>query len=173
MPVVLFDACASAARITAGYARTQSIPDPDQDPLIAEFLRLVRQTGADIAAHDPRTREVLETRAHERDESALIETRDVILPLANAVAEVSEGELAAALPQDAETATNPAADQEERRVAGFRLTGRMIRVGAVSGVVGLGAVGAAIIGIREIIWVAQLPQWQLFLKALWRYLGMA
>lgn len=172
MPMVLFDACRSAVRITLGYAATQSIPAPEQDPLIAEFLRILRETGADIAGHDPQTRDVLSRRELLRDDAVLIAHRETILPLVEAVAGASEGELALSLPEDADRATDPAADPEVRRDSAFRLAGRMVRVGVVTGVLGPGAVGAAIAGAREIAGLAAHPAWQVFLKAVWRFLGM-
>jgi hypothetical protein len=153
-------------------AAIQSIPAPEQDPLIAEFLRILHETGADIAGHDPQTQNVLALRAMAHDDTALIADRETLPPLVEAVAGASEGELALSLPEDADRATDPAADPEVRRDSAFRLAGRMVRVGVVTGVLGLGAVGAAIAGAREIAGLAAHPAWQVFLKAVWRFLGM-
>ena len=177
MPLVLFDACRGAVRITQGYLETQSIPEPAKDPLIAEFLRMLRETALDIVNNDPRSREVLDQRREARDATALFEARDAILSLADATAAQSEGELQIALPEDAGSATNPQAEPEVQRESAYRLFGRLLRVGIATGVKGLVWVGGVAAGLEVMITgltnLALRPEWQMFLKAAWRFLGLA
>jgi hypothetical protein len=132
LPVELFDACASASRLTVGLARQGDCPTPEQDALVQDFLTRIREAGADILANDPKTQAVLERRNSILGNDALIEGRDAIVPVTAEVAVLSEGRLASGLPEDSAVATDPQADPEERKAASFRLAGRLLRVGKIA-----------------------------------------
>ncbi len=150
LPVELFDACASASRLTVGLARQGDCPTPEQDALVQDFLTRIREAGADILANDSKTQEVLERRNSIRGNDALIKGRDAIVAVAAEVSVLSEGRLASALPADAAVATDPNADPEERKVASVRVGGRLLRVGKIAAWI-IGGFGTTIISAREVL----------------------
>lgn len=147
LPVELFDACASASRRIEAHARLGDCPPPDKDATVADFLARIREAGADIVGSDPKTQDVLERRNAVLGNDALIEGRAIILAVAAQLAEVSEGHLAVAMPRDADAATDPAADAESRAISAFKVSGRLLRYGAL----GAAGIGGAIVGTKEVL----------------------
>lgn len=171
LPTVLFDACTSAVRITVGQARLGYIPTPEQDPLIEDWLVQLRNSAADIYANDEGTRAAMANRGHVADDSALIAAQASVVEVVAPIISQSEALLQAQLPEDAETATNPNADSEERRNAAFRLASRVLRVGWFVGKsVAAGVIGEAAVQILAPVFATQA--WQLFRKAIWALLGL-
>ena len=74
-PVELFDACASASRRLGLRIRNGEVPAADEDALIADYARRIRDAGADIRGNDPTTPAVLEARADQRYGRAAAERR--------------------------------------------------------------------------------------------------
>lgn len=174
LPVELFDACASASRLTVGLGRQGNCPPPEQDALIQDFLTRVREAGADILANDPTTQEVLARRNAITGNNALIEGGAAIIQVANEVAGVSEGRLASGLQEDAVVATDPNADAEERKAASYRLGGRLLRFGKIAvGIVG--GTARAIIGTQKVFAaisdILASPLFQQAVASILRWLG--
>jgi hypothetical protein len=128
LPVELFDACGSATRMVANMARTHTIPSPDQDACISEFVTMLRQAGADILSNDPKTQLVLTNRNQISGNTALIDNAEAIQTVAGQLANLSEGPLAIALPKDAALATNPETLPEDAKIGGFKLAGRIFGI---------------------------------------------
>lgn len=174
LPVELYDTCASASRMVATLERTEAIPAPATDARLDEFVTLIRETGADILAHDAKTRDVLERRQALTGNRALIEAGEVINIVAQELAEASEGPLARAMPRDAAIATDPNADPEERKQSAFKLIGRVLRFPRIVGGAFLVS-GAAIAAVKEHHWlgakIIASAQFQNVWQAILRYLG--
>lgn len=175
LPMELFDACASASRLTVDLARQGDCPTPEQDALVQDFLTRVREAGADIHAHDPKTQEVLERRNAIMGNDALIHGRDVIIAAAAEVASVCEGRLADALPADAAVAGDPKANAEERKSASARIAGRLLRVAKVAA--WLGERGkSVIVGLKDVLEaipaIAASPIFQQAVAFVLRWLGI-
>jgi hypothetical protein len=113
LPVELFDVCASVSRRVIHRARMGECPDPETDPLLADFLHRIREAGADVLGNDPMAQDVLARRAGIAGNRAFTEGREVILAAAGLLVSVSEGYLAKAMPRDAEAATNLVSDPED------------------------------------------------------------
>ncbi|MEZ5912890.1 MAG: hypothetical protein R3D84_12245 [Paracoccaceae bacterium] len=175
MPIELFDACASASRMTVGYGARGDCPTAEQDPLIADFLHRVREAGADILAHDPATRDMLEKRHAITGNNALVEAGGEVVEAATKIADQAEGRLATMLPDDAATATNPDADPEARKDASFRLASRLLRIAKIGAAAGAGG-AAIIVGTKEVIEalpvITASPYYQTALDAILRWLGL-
>jgi hypothetical protein len=171
LPVEIFDACASVSRRILHRARMGECPDPERDPLLADFLHRIREAGADILGNDPKAQEVLARRAGIAGNNAFIEGRAVILEAAGLLASVSEGYLAKAVSRDADVATNQASDPEERKVAAFRFAGRLLRYPMAAA----GMAGRALIRAGQMVDAYQaimgLPQVQAAIQLVLRLLG--
>ena len=127
LPMELFDTCASVSGRVIHRANSGECPGPDQDPIIADFLHRIREAGADILAADPKTQQAIANRNAILGNNALIDQRVALVVAARDIALASEGPLAL-LPTVADLATNPNADAEDRKIASFKLAGRLIRV---------------------------------------------
>jgi hypothetical protein len=171
LPVELFDACAGVSRRVILRARMGECPDPETDPLLADFLYSSREAAADVLGNDPTAQEVLARRAGIAGDSAFTEGREVILAAARLLVSVSEGYLAKGMPRDAEVATNPESDPEDRRDSAFRFAGRLLRCPMAKAAVG----GGAVIGVAEFIQPCQvimaLPQVQAAIQVVLKHLG--
>lgn len=171
LPVELFDACASVSRRVIHRARMGECPDPEKDPLVADFLHRIREAGADVLGNDPMAQEVLARRAGIAGNRAFTEGREVILAAVRLLVSVSEGYLAKVMPRDAEVATNPESDPEDRKVSAFRFAGRLLRYPVAVAAVG----GSAVIGVATFIqsyqFIMALPQVQAAIQVVLKYLG--
>jgi hypothetical protein len=178
LPVELYDACASATRRLAMRAEAGECPAPDSDPLLADYRNRLIDAAADILAHDPMTREVLERRNRIKGNTALIDGKMTLNVAVQIVLPGTEGRLADTLPQDGMLATDPQANPEERKDASVRLAGRMLRImiwimqNPVKGtaVLVVGG-GLAQVGVRGMDWIidsALKPAWEIIMK----YLGL-
>jgi hypothetical protein len=169
LPVELFDACASASRRLGLRAKGGECPEPEKDPLLQDYLQRIREAGADILSHDPKTQQVLERRNAILGNNALIEERETVIAAVEQITPLTEGRLNTALATDAETATNPNAPDEERKVASFKLVSRVLGIWAtVSKTVGaIARVPAFMAGI-EILW--RLPGVRWLVDLLLKYL---
>lgn len=175
LPVEMFDACASASRMSANLVRNEVVPRPDQDAKINEFVTQIREIGADILGHDPKTQDILKRRNEITGNNALIENRDLITQVAGQLAEASEGPLQRIMERDAELATSMAVDADDRHDGSFRLSGKILRFLVLHPIAGTAALGAAVAGGKEIYWLGEKiitsPQFQTFLEAVMRWLG--
>jgi hypothetical protein len=171
LPGELFDACASVSRRVIHRARMGECPDPETDPLLADFLHRIREAGADVLGNDPMAQEVLARRAGIAGNRAFTEGCEVILAAAGLLVSVSEGYLAKAMPRNAEAATNLVSDPEDSKVSAFRLAGRMLRYPMA---VAVGS-GRAVIGVEKFIQAYQaimtLPQVRAAIQIVLKYLG--
>lgn len=110
-------------------------------------------------------------RGHVADDTALIAAQASVVEVLAPIVTQSEGLLQAQLPEDAETATNPDADPEERQNAVFRLAGRVLRVGSFVGKsVAAGVIGEVAVQILAPVFASQA--WQLLRMAIWAMLGL-
>lgn len=175
LPVELFDVCVSATRRLTIRIEQGECPDAAQDPIIADYRDRLRQAGADILAGDPKTQQVLENRNRIEGNDALIEGRETIIAAVKMIEPILTGHLATALPNDASAATLPDVTEADRKVYGYRLSSRTLRVAKwISGTVG--GTGAAIIGTKEVLEaipaIQASPIYQEAIKIILRYLGM-
>lgn len=176
LPVELFDACASSSRMVVILVRNDAVPSPETDALISEYLTLIREAAADILAHDIKTQDIITRRNAIQGNNALIENGEAIRFTADQLAKVSEGPLSRLMRRDAEVATDPKADTENRKDSSFRLAGRILRFGtfAVSFVAGT---ARTITSIKEIgrvgSWIIARPEFQQAWSAILRFLGFA
>lgn len=164
-PVELFDACASAANRVRMRCESGSLPEPDQDPLIADFLTQIRNAGADIFAHDHRTQQMVAARNEVLGNDALIDAREEVVTAVAEIVPITEGILADDLKGDAEVATDSEADPQERKNRGYRLVSRTVKI---AGVVVVGGSGV----IASVAAIADSPAVNALIQAALRYLGL-
>ncbi len=154
--------------------QNEVVPDSEKDEKIKEYLTLIRETGADILGNDAQTQEILKRRNAVTGNDALEIVRSDVLAVAGELAEASEGALPRLMDRDAELATSVVADPEEKHVASYRLSGRILRFGLLA-TGGVAAVGGTISGAKEIVWVGKKivasPQFQTVMEAVLRWLG--
>lgn len=174
LPVELFDACASASRRLRARVRNGECPPVESDPLIADYLSRIREAGADVLAHDPKTREVLAARNATTGNDALIEHADAVRATVEVVLPMTEAALTIVLSRDAALATDPGADAEDRKDASVRLSGRLLRVGQVGAAVVAGGAGL-VLGTQKVLEaiaaIQVSPVFQQAVQAILRYLG--
>ena len=127
IPMELFDACASATRMVASLARSESIPRPEDDPLIGEFVQILREVAADIIANDPKSQETLARRNAIEGNNALQVNAQVINITVGQIVNVSEGALARELTLNAKDALEKNPESEDARDGAYKLSGRIIR----------------------------------------------
>ncbi|MGC1486874.1 MAG: hypothetical protein WA784_03695, partial [Albidovulum sp.] len=175
LPVELFDACASASRMTVSMARVGECPQPEKDPLVQDFLIRIREAGADILANDPKAQEMVARRNDILGNEALIDGGATIRTLAAQIAAISEGRLAESLQDDAEVATDSAADPEARKVSSYRLSGRLVRSWKTIISVGAG-IGRLVVNAKNVLEalaaIQASPLFQQAVSILWRALGL-
>ncbi|MCF3972376.1 hypothetical protein [Paracoccus salsus] len=181
LPLELLDACASATRRLAIRIDNGDCPSATQDPLIADYQSRLREAGADILASDPEAQKVLARRAAIEGDRSLIDARQVIEETVATVAPVLEGRLADTLPLDAQTASDPDANPEDRAAASFRLAGRLLRIEralpfAADVRKGIVAVNAALLRgakyLQAIEFFATLPAVKAAFAAIYRFFGL-
>ena len=144
LPVELFDACASASRRLTQRAALGECPSIEQDATLSDYLTRIREAGADILAHDPETQRVLDRRNAILGNTSLIDARTSLIATVNMIVPITEGRLALTLLRDAETASDPKADAEDRKASSYRLVGRVWRIG--KWVVALPGAAAGLLG---------------------------
>ncbi len=171
IPMELFDACGTATRMVASLSKSETIPSPDQDALIGEFVHLVREVAADIAANDPKAQETVARRNSIEGNNALQVNAEVINFTVGQIVNVSEGALARELANNARNALETAPETEAARTGAFKLSSRVLRVHRV-----LREVGENIAAYKELYHFACVliahPQMQQALQAILRYLGL-
>ena len=160
--------------MVATLVRNDAVPSPETDALIAEYVTLIREAGADILAHDAQTQDIITRRNAIQGNNALIENAEAIRLTAEQLAEASEGPLPRLMRRDAEVATDPKADAEDRKDSSFRLAGRILRYGAIGGGAVIAA-GGFIAATKEIAWlggwIVARPEFQTAWAAVLRWLG--
>ncbi|MBC9248225.1 hypothetical protein H4P12_16245 [Paracoccus sp. 11-3] len=180
-PVELFDACSAATRRLVVRIQTGECPSAEQDPLIADYRKRLRDAAADILGSDEETRMVLERRAAIIGNTSLIDNRDAIIEMTEAVLPVLDPHLAEVLPEDANAATDPAVAPEDRAVASYRLIGRLLRIKkalpvardvATGFAIGNGALVGAVNYMQAIEFLATSPAIKTAIEAILRYLGL-
>jgi hypothetical protein len=171
LPIEIFDACASASRRLNVRASAGECAFPEKDPLLQDYLQRIREAGADILANDPKTQGVLSRRNEILGNNALIDVKDAAIGASEKLASLSEGLLATSLPRDAALSTNENVPIEERRAASFKLSSRVLRIGAIIAATG-GAIAAypSFIEGSGLIW--RDPIVQRLVDAILNYLGM-
>ena len=127
IPMELFDACGSATRMVATLARSESIPRPEDDPLIGEFVQILREVAAYIIANDPKSQETLARRNAIEGNNALQVNARVINITVGQIVNVSEGALARELTLNAKDALEKNPESEDARDGAYKLSGRIIR----------------------------------------------
>jgi hypothetical protein len=75
------------------------------------------------------------------------------------------------MPRDAEVATNPQSDPEDRKVSAFRFAGRLLRYPVAVAAVGGGAVIGVATFIQSYQFIMALPQVQAAIQVVLKYLG--
>jgi hypothetical protein len=173
-PVELFDECAAASRRLASRIWNGEVPEAETDALIADYGHRIREAGADILANDPKTQELLTARARIAGTDAFVAEGAAVRSAVDLLLPVTEGLLAQRLPEDAETASDPAADPEDRKVASVKLASRLVRIAKVLAWA-VGGTGATIIGTAEVLealhMIQSSPIFQAALQAVYRFLG--
>lgn len=171
MPVELFDTCASVSRMIAKMAQTETIPLPDEDALIGEFIAILRETAADILTADPATQDRLAKRNTLRKDNALRDVAQDIHKVVGDITQVSEGALTRLLPENEQTALNPAADPQDRQIAAYKLAGRLLRVNRT-----LRDIGGTLSDYKELVHFGKVlinsTQFQTVIAAIMRALGL-
>ena len=153
LPVEIFDACASVSRRVTSRVENGECPRPEIDALIADFLVRVREVGADILGNDSKTQQVLFKRHSIKGNSSLIKGRTTVLAAAGLISAGSEGFLASAIVENADVASDEAANPEESGIAAFKFVSRvfLIHKKVVYGVGGATiAVGAFVTSVDAI-----------------------
>jgi hypothetical protein len=171
LPNELFDACASASRMTAILVETQSIPAPDQDPLIGEFVASLRETAADILAADTNTQDILTKRKAVMGSDALIAHAGDINIVVGQIVVISEGALQRLLPENADAALNPKAHPDDRNIGAYKLASRLLRVHRI-----IRELGGTIADYKELATFLMVltahPAFQSAIAAILKYLGL-
>jgi hypothetical protein len=157
-------------------ARTHTIPDPEQDACISEFVTILRQTGADVLANDPKTQLVLTNRNQISGNTALIDNAEAVQTVAGQLATVSEGPLVPAIQHDAVLATDSKTPNEDANVSAYKFAGRLFRYRVVQlggGVIGSAAIIEAVkINYSALTAIIATPQFQAAWAAVLRYIGL-
>lgn len=143
-PIDLYDVCASATRRLAVRVANGECPAPEKDAILADYRDRLRETGLDILSHDPIAQDVLSRRNAVQGNDAFLAAPAIAVEAAALVQPITIGVLNLTLPHDAEIATNPKADPEERKAATFRFAGRMLRIAKWTGGALAKATGGAV-----------------------------
>ncbi|OUS34253.1 hypothetical protein A9Q94_16895 [Rhodobacterales bacterium 56_14_T64] len=173
LPVELYDTCTSVTTRVAARIKDGALPAEDKDALIADFLKHIREAGAEIFAEDEETRKAVARRRAIEPNDALIEHGDAIWAVANKISEVSESGPLEQLPQAANQALDPSVSSEGRHTSSFKLVGRIIAVLTTVGAAGLAFPPAVQGAIESYRWLVADPQVQIVWQAILRYLGLA
>lgn len=164
-PIELFDACASTANRVRMRCDGGELPEPHQEPLLADFLTQVRNAAADIFANDDRTKQMVSARNEVLGNDALIDARKEVLEGVAEIKHAAEGILSVDLEQDAAIATNPQSDPEERKNSGYRLVSRVARITSI-------VIGGSVAFAASVAALADSPAALALAKAVLRYLGL-
>jgi len=169
LPVELYDACTSVTLRIAARIKDGELPAEGQDALIADFLKHIREAGAEIFAEDKETRKAVARRQAITPNDALLEHGDEIMAVAKVIAEVSEKGPLQQLPEAANQALDPTVSTEGRHTVSFKLVGRIIAA-LVASLALPPAAHAAIVSFR---WLAADPQVQIVWQAVLKFLMLA
>lgn len=173
LPVELYDTCTSVTTRVAARIKDGALPAEDKDALIADFLKHIREAGAEIFSEDEETRKAVARRRAIEPNDALIEHGDAIWAVANKISGVSESGPLEQLPQAANQALDPSVSSEGRHTSSFKLVGRIIAVLTTVGAAGFAFPPPVQGAIESYRWLVADPQVQIVWQAILRYLGLA
>ncbi|WP_282077660.1 hypothetical protein [Epibacterium ulvae] len=128
LPVEIYDGCTSVLARVAARIKDGELPAEDKDALIADFLKHVRETGAEIFAEDGETQKAIARRNKVTPNDVLIPHRDALMAVAQRAAQVAQPGLLQKLPAAADAALDSTKTKDERHAKSFKLVGRIIRV---------------------------------------------
>ncbi len=127
LPVELFDACTSVTMRVAARIKEGSLPPEDKDPLIADFLKHVREAGAEIVAEDEETQKALARRNTVAPSDALQNESEAIQEVAEVIAEHSEPGPLGRMGETAAEVLDPNASAEGQHAVRFKFVSRLLR----------------------------------------------
>ncbi len=168
LPVELFDTCTSVVERMKIRVNTGDIPSPEQDPLVADFLKRVREAGMDIYANNPKTREMVAARNAFAENNALIDAREGVQGGAEEIEGVSQGVLQHDMPGDADLASNKDAPPEDRKQSSYRLVSRVVKIALIVGAAAAGTVDF----MTKVAALAESSWFMALLNAALRYIGL-
>ncbi|MGR3563818.1 MAG: hypothetical protein ACU0CS_08065 [Heliomarina sp.] len=125
-PMQLYDTCRRAERRT--HKRVSIGECPDSDPLIEDFLEQLQEAALDVAGANDDVGETVALRAQMKMRQEPSDASALLTVAADEIAELSEGDLAEELPEDARIATDENQPEEARRTALYKVASRTLRV---------------------------------------------
>jgi hypothetical protein len=128
--VEIFDTFASASRRLRNRVANGECPSGDQDALIEDYSRRITDAAADLLGESPEVQAVLTRRNGLKGNSALQDGQHDILAAIEQIRPALLQSFAVKLEADLNLAASVGEDPEEKRDAAFRLSGRMLRIGA-------------------------------------------
>ncbi|WP_297341370.1 hypothetical protein [Pseudophaeobacter sp.] len=183
LPVELYDACSSITTRVAARIEEGSLPTEEKDPLIADFLKHVREAGAEIFSEDEETQKALARRKKVAPSDALLNESEAVQEVADVIAEHSEPGPLARMGETAAEVLDPTASAEDQHAVRFKFVSRLLR-----GMQALGwnfmdsavktagkATGTAVVGAVVDAATLQIttPYFQATYRAILQFLGLA
>jgi len=172
LPVELYDACSSITTRVAARIKEGSLPTEEKDPLIADFLKHVREAGAEIFSEDEETQKALVRRNKVAPSDALLNESEAVQEVAEVIAEHSEPGPLARMGETAAEVLDPTASAEEQHAVRFKFVSRLLR--------GMQALGwsfmdsaAKSAGSETGKWVVRAPVAAAAIHAVLQFLGLA
>ena len=172
LPVELYDACTSITTRVAARIDEGSLPPEAKDPLIADFLKHIREAGAEIFSEDEETQKALARRNKVAPSDALLNESEAVQEVAEVIAENSEPGPLARIGETAAEVLDPTASAEEQHALRFKFVSRLLR--------GMGALGwnfmdsaAKSAGSETGKWVVRAPVAAAAFHAVLQFLGLA
>jgi hypothetical protein len=172
LPVELYDACTSITTRVAARIDEGSLPPEAKDPLIADFLKHIREAGAEIFSEDEETQKALARRNKVAPSDALLNESEAVQEVAEVIAENSEPGPLARMGETAAEVLDPTASAEEQHALRFKFVSRLLR--------GMGALGwnfmdsaAKSAGSETGKWVVRAPVAAAAFHAVLQFLGLA
>lgn len=125
-PIRLYDASRRAARRTR--RRVENGECPDGDALVEDFVDQLEETALDLLRLNEDVRDAVTSRARAKIDDKPEEVAENLQPAIEELVEISEGDLAAELPQDVAIAGDPNQTPEARKTALYVIASRITRI---------------------------------------------
>ncbi len=124
-PIQLYDACRRAARRTRRKKEQQYCPS---DALVDDFVQQLEETAVDLMGFNEDVRNVATNRATSNLAEAPPDAAKVLVPAAEELAEISEGDLREELPELARNVADPDVPADERKEDLYVTSSRILRI---------------------------------------------
>ena len=134
-PRMLYSACQRVIKRLTTKVENGECPAPEKDADIGDFHGTVVEVATDLFERDPLVREAVTAKGFRHLPPSHGEDAQKLVNAADAVAGVSEGELAAELPAQARTAVDPDAPEDARKDAFYITASRLLRAYVIAGYV--------------------------------------